>query len=381
VTNAPPGGGKSSSSYAIVEVHKPTMTIAVNQPGVYLLKGDPFYAVTADVYGDGKLDLVTGTGSGQLALNQGNGDGTFQPGQTVGNDYFADAGIGFGDFNGDGKLDLVYGWGTGMGPPTYMKVLLGEGQGKFHGLPHFGFFPDSYPRGIVAGDFNGDGRLDLATGGQGGNFGGGLFLGNGDGTFRRVWSFTQRGGDAVGADFNGDGKLDVVLEYGTGLYLLLGNGDGTFQKARRIASNKRFPGCGFGPSLVVNDFDGDGSADLAFCDEAGRIGVVLGNGDGTFQPVVYCFTGFGSRTAFTFAAGDFNADGKTDLIADTPGISTAQFIVFWGNGDGTFQKAKKINLPDNGGGDIGLLPGDFNSDGLLDFVMVDASGLEVYTQK
>ncbi len=388
VTNPPPGGGRSSSSYALVEVHKPTKAIAVSSRN--LLPSDSFYTIAADVNGDGELDLVSGEGSGPVTVNRGNGDGTFQIAATIGHGYFADAGIAIGDFNGDGWPDVVFGWGPISGdPPTHLKVLLGEGNDKFRGLPRFGLFADSYPRGMVAGDFNGDGLLDMVVAHEGGNFGGGVFLGNGDGTFKHVQSFSQ-GGDAVGADFNGDGNLDLVLEYGTGLYLRLGNGDGTFQKARRIATDAPFPGCGFGPSLVVNNFNGDGKADLAFCDDqAGRIGIVLGNGDGTFQHPVYYTTGFGAGNEFSFAVGDFNSDGKTDLIASTPAgtsdIYSAdfenEFVVLWGKGDGTFQKATKISLPQNSGGEIGILSGDFNSDGLLDFVLAGNGGLSVYIQK
>jgi hypothetical protein len=388
VTNPPPGGGKSSSSYAIVEVHQPTKTIAVSTPNV--LPSDSFYTIAVDVYGDGKLDLVAGEGSGQITVNRSNGDGTFQIATTIGHTYFPDAGLTFGDFNGDAKLDLIYGWGPNSDPPTYLKVLLAEGNGKFRGLPHFGLFSDSYPRGIVAGDFDGDGKLDVAVSHQGGSFGGGVFLGNGDGTFKHIQSFSE-GGEAVGADFNGDGKLDVVVSAGGALFLFLGNGDGTFQKARRIAP--ALVGCAFGPSLLVNDFNGDGKADLAFCVQskgnASRIGVALGNGDGTFQRPVYYSTSLGAGNAFSFTAGDFNSDGKTDFIASTPlgtidtksPASNFEFAVLWGNGDGTFRKAKKIVLPKNFGGEIGIVPGDFNSDGLMDFVLVGNGGHTVYIQK
>jgi hypothetical protein len=388
VTNPSPGGGVSSASYAIVEVHTSTKAISVDQPSFYSFTGSPSYSVAADFMGNGKLDLVTGTLTSQLALNRGNGDGTFQTASIINQSYFANAGIAFGDFTGDNKLDLVFGLGPGTGdPPTYLKVLLCEGDGKFRGLRPFDHQGYSFPRGIVAGDFDEDGKLDLATSYDGGIPGGGVFHGNGDGTFKRVWSFNRdAGGDMVGADFNGDGKLDLVAEFGTGLYLFLGNGDGMFQPGRRIVTDKRFAGCGDGPSLVVNDFNSDGKADLAFCDSSGpelRIGIALGNGDGTFQRQAYYPIPFGPGNTFpfNFTAGDFNSDGKTDLIAVTQGVGTPKFAVLWGNGDGTFQKAKKITLPKNFGGEGGIVTGDFNSDGLLDFVLENDTGLGVYIQR
>jgi hypothetical protein len=240
VTNPPPGGGVSSSSYALVEVHKPTKTIAVNQPNFYYFTGSPSYSVAADVTGDGKLDLLTGTLIGQLALNRGNGDGTFQTASIISQSYFADAGIALGDFTGDNKVDLVFGLGPGSGdPPTYLKVLLGEGSGKFRGLPRFSYLESDFARGFVVGDFDEDGKVDLAASYN--NVGGEVFHGDGDGRFEYVQSL-HPGVHVVVADFNGDGKLDLVAEYGTGLYLMVGNGDGTFQSGRRITTDKQFPG-------------------------------------------------------------------------------------------------------------------------------------------
>jgi hypothetical protein len=383
-----------------VEVHEPTKTISVKQPTTY--PNNPGYVVTADFTGDGILDLVTGSDEayGPVSLNVGNGDGTFQPAITIGSDYFPLAAIGFGDFTGKGRLDLAYGWQDSKSgicgnqppnyPPCYVKVLVNKGHERFRGLRPFDRSYDSASSAIVAGDFNGDGILDLAVfatyeTGQAGK----IFLGNGDGTFKRGQTFGFQNLDgfgAVTADFNGDGKLDLVAAYGNSLYLMLGNGDGTFQKPRRILTDKYEIGCGTGQgSLAVSDFNGDGNADLAFCDRrssggsvAVRLGILLGNGDGTFQRVAYYSPG--APYGGFFAAGDFNSDGKTDLIFS--GLDSEyrpQFDVLWGNGDGTFQKPKKIILRNDSEGV--LIPGDFNSDGLLDFVVAASFGLEVNVQE
>jgi hypothetical protein len=145
-----------------------------------------------------------------------------------------------------------------------------------------------------------------------------------------------------------------------------------------------YAGCGFGPFVVVNDFNGDGYADLGFCDNRSpgpRIGVILGNGDGTFQKPVYYATGLASATSFSFAVGDFNSDGNTDFLVSQPGIP-AENAILLGKGDGTFQKAQKLQLPGGAAGEQGIVVGDFNSDGLLDFVFeTGMDGIVVNVQK
>jgi hypothetical protein len=368
VTNPPPGGGKSSSSYANVEVHKPTKTINTGQYKQYFSGAPPWYAIAADFTNDGKLDLVTGFNV--IDFSKGNGDGTFQTGYTIGGTYYSGCGIAFGDFNGDGSLDLVYGWGPESGPPTYLRVLLGNGNGRFHGLPRFGFLLNDLATGIVAGDFDSDGKLDLAAAYEGGIRGGEVYLGDGDGTFKKVWPLGE-GGSIATADFNGDGKLDLVVDDQGYLFVMLGNGDGTFQKERKIAQV-------LGGGLAVNDFNGDGIPDVAFADEVkGRIGVLIGKGDGTFEKPVFYSAGVAQNQNFQFAAGDFNSDGNTDVIVSQPGIP-AENAILLGKGDGTFQKAQKLQLAAAAG--TGIVVGDFNSDGLLDFAFL-GDGVVVYVQK
>jgi hypothetical protein len=141
-----------------------------------------------------------------------------------------------------------------------------------------------------------------------------------------------------------------------------------------------------GIPLVVNDFNGDGKMDLAFCyvsTSQSEIGVLLGNGDGTFKKPVYYHAGT-DDSSWAFTAGDFNSDGKTDFVVwyftDNPRYKPF-FAILKGNGDGTFQRETTVKFPDTYE-ELGIVPGDFNSDGLLDFVMLpNGGGVRAYLQK
>ena len=166
------------------------------------------------------------------------------------------------------------------------------------------------------------------------------------------------------ADFNGDGIPDLAVgNFNDGtVSVLLGKGDGTFQTAQSFAA-------GMNPqSLAVGDFKGDGIPDLAVANTGspnGTVNILLGKGDGSFQVPVGHDLDFGPRTV---AVGDFNGDGKLDLVVagdsgDYPGL-----IVLLGKGDGTFQTAQSIDA----GPDLeSLAVGDFNGDGHLDLVVTN----------
>ena len=167
--------------------------------------------------------------------------------------------------------------------------------------------PSSYsvginPNSVAVGDFNGDGKLDLAVANSFDNFVS-VLLGKGDGTFQAAVNYGTGSGPlsvAVG-DFNGDGKLDLVVTnaFDNNVSVLLGNGDGTFQAAVNY-------GAGSAPnSVAVGDFNGDGKLDLAVANNgSNNLSVLLGNGDGTFQAAVNYSAGKGP---YSVAVGDFNA--------------------------------------------------------------------------
>jgi len=273
----------------------------------------PGSMVTGDFNGDGKLDLVVLEGDGyvskSLSLFLGNGDGTFQPALGVLAGGFQSAAVA-GDFNGDGKLDLA------VAEYGYLSILLGNGDGTF--VRHQTVNNSS---GICAGDFNGDGILDLAVAfsyyGQPVNDVH-VFLGRGDGTFLNSVGYKTGEQDATGiacSDLSGDGVVDLIVGTTNGATVLLGNGDGTFGLGSTYITAPEV-----GHSLVVADFNGDGNLDVAVEDNgnflANNISVLLGKGDGTLEAASYFQSGFGG---FDLSAGDFNNDGAMDLAVPAGG--------------------------------------------------------------
>jgi hypothetical protein len=325
---------------------------AFQSPLIYPVGLTPGQPVLADLNGDGILDLVltpaTGT-SGNLAVMIGNGDGSFQPPVP----YPAAAGAAFaavGDFNGDGKPDLAV---SSLSLTTFtisLLVFLGNGDGTFQAPKATSVFNAAQ---VVVGDFNKDGKLDALVGGQ-------VLLGNGDGTFRATTTFVTA--FAVAADLNGDGNLDMVGNGGGGTVLVqLGNGDGTFRAA------VSYP-IGNSGLLAVGDLNGDGKPDIVAVAEpfirsasnqvlSGNIAVLLNNGDGTFQPAVKYTVAPG---LISVALGDFNGDGYTDVAVLSGSVS-----VLLGNGDGTFRN--QVNY--GGGTPTRLAVGDLNGDGKPDLAL------------
>jgi hypothetical protein len=185
-------------------------------------------------------------------------------------------------------------------------------------------------------------------------------------TFGRAQRYSvQYGGWSVAVgDFNGDHKLDLVTGNGDGLSVLLGNGDGTFQQAK----NYTFPN---GVYLTECDVNGDGKLDLVTgVSYPEAVVVLLGNGDGTFQAGP-TYTGSGAAVA----VGDFNADGKLDVVTKTvlnPSTRSSVLNLLPGNGDGTFGAAQPIfgNDPAYPVAIEGVTVGDFNGDGTLDLAAV-----------
>jgi hypothetical protein len=347
VLNPSPGGGVSNA--ISFEVTRPIPLFTFNRSDYLAGSGVPS-VVAADFNGDGNLDIAAvGLYTNTVSVYLGNGYGKFEHhGDYPTGCGNCDDSLVVGDFNGDGKLDLAV---------RGVSVLLGNGDGSFQK-------PLVYPAGnnaLAVGDFNGDGKLDLASSDSSGAVY--ILLGNGDGTFQTPVPYTLGSyaySIAVG-DFNRDGKLDlaVAVQDEKEVSVMLGNGDGSFQSPVNYSLGGT-PG-----DVYAADVNGDGMLDLVVLNQSSaKVSILLGNGDGTFKPHVDYPAGI---DAFRGGVADVNGDGKLDVVV-TSWARGDQYFVLLGKGDGTFQKPRGYTV---GYCPLGTAFGDFNNDGILDLVIAD----------
>jgi hypothetical protein len=264
-----------------------------------------------------------------------------------------------GDFNGDGKLDLA----VANVLSNTVSILLGDGKGNFTlaSSPVVGGEPQS----VAVGDFNGDGKLDLAVANWSGNTVS-ILLGDGTGNFTLASSPAIDGPVFVAVgDFNGDGKLDLAVADGQNtISILLGDGTGNFTLASSPAV------AGFPVSVAVGDFNGDGKLDLAVADGQNTISILLGDGTGNFTLAYSPAVGSGPESV---VAGDFNGDGKLDLAVASGRSQTVSILL--GDGTGNFTLASS---PGVGCWPCTVAAGDFNGDGKLDLAVANSYGIKVF---
>ncbi|MGD0757972.1 MAG: FG-GAP-like repeat-containing protein [Candidatus Sulfotelmatobacter sp.] len=355
----------------------------------------------ADLNGDGKPDLVVVEGDNMFSVLLGNGDGTFQSPVSYSTGGPWASSVAIADLNGDGKLDVVFA-GYIVGRDGVVGVLLGNGDGTF-------LTPLSYSTGaggdaaVAIADLNGDGHPDVVVASEcltsgcshGADPGGvSVLLGNGDGTFQATANYGSGGWDATSiaiGDLNGDGYPDLAVSNLCQLSancpvegappgevsVLLGNGDGTFQAPVSYSS-----GGSWATSVAIGTLSSGGDPDLVATNlyvPEDFMGVLLGNGNGTFQaPVSYTES---SALPNSVAIADVNGDGYLDLVVANmckvddskcgyPGY-VGGVVVLLGNGDGTFQNP--IYYSSGGPDALSVAVADVNGDGRPDLVALNAS--------
>ena len=359
------------------------------------VKDSNFETVSGDFNGDGLSDFLRMHGTAMhimLADGQGGftGHGQAFPhswnfGAVKDRNYETVS----GDFNGDGLSDFLRMHGTAM------HIMLADGQGGFTGhgqaFPHswnFGAVKDSNYE-TVSGDFNGDGLSDflrmhgtamhiMLADGQGG------FTGHGQ-AFPHSWNFgavKDSNYETVSGDFNGDGLSDFLRMHGTAMHIMLADGQGGF-----TGHGQAFPhSWNFGAvkdsnyETVSGDFNGDGLSDFLRM-HGTAMHIMLADGQGGFTghgqafPHSWNFGAVKDRNYET-VSGDFNSDGLSDFLR----MNGAYMYILLADGQGGFTgHYQSFPHPWNFGAvkdeHYETLSGDFNGDGLSDFLRMNGTNM------
>jgi len=326
--------------------------------------------VVSDVDRDGVLDLVVANEGGDaVGILIGHGDGTFEPQVEYPAGITPNQAV-TADVNHDAMLDIVV---VNLGDDA-VSVLIGNGNGTFQ--PPVRYRTGAVPNALAVADLNGDQQPDIVTANAHDDTVS-VFIGNRDGTFqaKRDIPASPAGVSSTPtsvaiADVSGDGAPDLIVTNGSSsgasVSVLIGHGDGTFQPPVDYATAA-------GPySTTIADLDRDGNPDLVVADrKANAVSVLVGNGNGTFQPKVDYPTG---PEPMSIAVVDLDGDGVPDLVVANSrccaeGSDTVSVLL--GHGDATFQptveqavglQPQSVAAADlDGDGHADVVTGDFSS--------------------
>ena len=332
----------------------------------------PLSLAAADLKSAGHDDLILASQNGSLTVLVGDGAGHFaaQPAFSVASGPLSS--VIAGDFNADGKADLA----VAQGSSNIVTVLLGKGDGTFQsGTP---YVVGNGPAKLIAANLTGSSATDLVSINQLANTFS-VLVGNPDGTFRPSIDFVAGNLPlgVVAADFNGDGKADLAIanSQDQNIAVPLGKGDGTFAATRSYRADL------MSKAVAAGDLNGDGRSDLvvanfcgsdATCTSNGTATVFLANTDGTYRAASTIPLGLGPAA---IALANLHGTGKLDLIALNSTDKTLSILA--GNGDGTFGALQRYSLAAS---PHAVLVGDFNGDGKADLAIASDCGQSTCTQ-
>jgi Bacterial Ig-like domain (group 3)/FG-GAP-like repeat len=338
----------------------------------------------ADVNNDGHLDVITCDGNGFAQVFLGNGRGSFNeqaPFEDGAGNMGGEAQLLLADLYGNGKVDLVVGNFGSSNYPGPLILMEGNGDGTFGNstYPKAGYFP-TY---VAAVDMNGDGRLDLVVANSVSSSVT-VLLNGGKGNFSSApnnyatsYLPSYLGRDAVGllgvGDFNNDGKPDVEVASISGVDVLLNLGRGVLHAAGSVEIGE------LTADMFPADFNGDGYRDLAVSTLGpdginGGVDVLAGHGDGTLTITPYQFTG--DIFIGNLMGGDFNGDGKIGVAAF--GLGSMGILQTYNMGNFTSTSGPMLELPNQ---PSYACAGDFNRDGYSDYAVLDGNEVDIYLNK
>lgn len=330
-----------------------------SSPSYYTTSGLGTYNVTNDDFNnDGILDIVAlnNSSSKNFKILIGNGMGGFTPATTFTLSNTPAQAVS-GDFNGDGKKDLAIAGGA-----NNLWILMGTGTGSFTAATNYN--TGIYPGSISKSDFNNDGILDLVVGNGNISNSVSVFLGTGTGSFSAASFFTVGTGPigfAVSTgDFNNDGKIDIVTanQNSINISLLLGNGAGSFSPCVNFTAGSEPWG------IIAKDFNNDGKLDVAVSNRvSNNVSVLMGTGTGSFAPAVNYAVGNAPTSIFS---ADFNNDGKLDLV--TADRYSNVISILLASSSGIFSAIQQFTVSSE---PFFVYGGDYNNDGKTDIAVAN----------
>jgi trimeric autotransporter adhesin len=323
----------------------------------------PMSLDAGDLNGDGKTDIIVGSGHSDQLMGDGTGNFTRLAGPAN-----VAAVVRIADFNNDNKADLIAVQPNGVD----MNVLYGDGTG---GFPTSLVLRSLAPRSLLVGDYNADGRADFAVASAGGSRITVMLGASSGGFLRREYIAGSRPVGLIGGDFNHDGKPDLIAlnSASTDLSVLFGTTPGDLAAPKAYSVLTASYSLSASPSAIgAGDFNRDGKLDLAVTNLTSRdVAIFLGDGQGGLSMVGIYYVGTGLPNSLTVI--DSNGDGLLDILM---AFTTESMVTtLRGRGDGTFEVGHPQNLL-NGTFQY-LYAGDFNGDGKPDLAMLTGRLLRI----